>query len=114
MANPEDVEIVRQLHDRLQGRGIRCWLDEKQLNPGDDLYHEIDRGIRIWDKVLLCASKDSLTSGWVDDEITIALETEKELLKSMQQKVRKITERLVSGSENMGEKSARWQTAAHH
>lgn len=88
--NKADKQFARQLHDRLQGRGIRCWLDEKQLNPGDDLYHEIDRGIRVWDKVLLCASKDSLTSAWVDDEITIALEKEKELLKSTQQKLLKI------------------------
>lgn len=88
--NKTDKPFARQLHDRLQGRGIRCWLDEKDLNPGDDLYDGIDRGIRVWDKVLLCASKDSLVSGWVDDEITIALEKEKELLKSTQKKLLKI------------------------
>jgi hypothetical protein len=88
--NKADKQFARQLHDRLQGKGIRCWLDEKQLNPGDDLYHEIDRGIRVWDKVLLCASKDSLASGWVDDEITIALEKEKELLKTTKRNLLKI------------------------
>ncbi len=30
--------------------------------PGNDLHEGIDRGIRLWDKVLLCASKASLTS----------------------------------------------------
>ena len=88
--NHEDKQFARQLHDRLQRKGIRCWLDEKELNPGDDLYHGIDRGIRVWDKVLLCASKHSLKSWWVDNEITIALERERELSKSTKEKPLKI------------------------
>lgn len=60
-----DKAFARQLHDYLQGRGIRCWLDEHQLLPGHDIFEEVDRGIKMWDKVLLCASKDSLTSWWV-------------------------------------------------
>jgi hypothetical protein len=64
-----DKPFARHLHDTLQGRGIRCWLDEKQLLPGDDIYERVDEGIRLWDKVLLCCSKHSLTSWWVDNEI---------------------------------------------
>ncbi|HKP71316.1 MAG TPA: toll/interleukin-1 receptor domain-containing protein, partial [Pyrinomonadaceae bacterium] len=60
-----DKSFARRLHDALQGRGIRCWLDEHQLLPGDDIYKMVDQGIRLWDKVLLCCSKDSLTSWWV-------------------------------------------------
>ena len=41
----------------LQSGGIRCWLDERQLLPGDDIYDMVDRGIRLWDKVLLCCSE---------------------------------------------------------
>jgi TIR domain/Pentapeptide repeats (8 copies) len=48
-----DQSFARRLHDQLQGRGIRCWLDEHQLLPGDDIYEQIDRGIRFWHKVLL-------------------------------------------------------------
>jgi uncharacterized protein YjbI with pentapeptide repeats len=70
-----DKAFARRLHDQLQGRGIRCWLDEHQMRPGDDIYEEIDRGIRFWDKVLLCCSKASLTSWWVDTEINKAFET---------------------------------------
>jgi len=50
----EDKPFARRLHDTLQGQGIRCWLDEKQILPGDDIYEHVDRGIRLWDKVLLC------------------------------------------------------------
>ena len=77
----EDKSFARRVHDALQGRGIRCWLDEKQLLPGDNIYAEVDRGIRLWDKVLLCASKHSLTSGWADDEIKHAFAKEKQLFK---------------------------------
>ena len=32
--------------DRLQGRGIRGWLDAHQLLSGDNLHEGIDQGIR--------------------------------------------------------------------
>lgn len=82
-----DKSFARRLHDQLQGRGIRCWLDEHEMLPGDDIYDAVDRGIRLWDKVLLCASKDSLTSWWVDGEIDKAFTKERQILKERREKV---------------------------
>jgi len=82
-----DKLFARALHNALQSRGIRCWLDEKQLLPGHDIYDEVDRGIRLWDKVLLCCSQHSLNSWWVDNEIANALAKEQWLMKERGRKV---------------------------
>src|SRR5262245_54095145 len=64
-----DKTFALALRDTLQAHGIRCWLDEKQLLPGDSLYEHIDRGIRLWDKFLLCCSEHPLKpASWVDKE----------------------------------------------
>jgi len=82
-----DAAFARQLHDRLQGQGIRCWLDEHQMNPGDKIVREVSQAIRVWDKVLLCCSETALQSWWVDKEITMVLGKEEELSKQRGEEV---------------------------
>ncbi|MCH9655839.1 MAG: toll/interleukin-1 receptor domain-containing protein [Planctomycetes bacterium] len=77
--SPEDKIFAQRLHDALQARGIRCWLDEKPLLPADGIH--VERKIKIWDKILLCASKHSLTSHWVNQEIAKTFSMEAEQLK---------------------------------
>ncbi len=71
-----DKEFATQLHDDLQAVGVRCWLDGKDLKPGDRIADQVDRAIQVHDKVLLVLSRASLESQWVKHEIRHALRLE--------------------------------------
>ena len=86
----KDKPFARRVHDQLQARGIRCWLDEHQMHPGDDIYAHVDRGIRLWDKVILCCSEASLNSWWVGRELDTAFEREMQLNKNRGDTVLKV------------------------
>lgn len=80
----KDDRFAVKLHDALQAKGIRCWLDKHEILPGDNLTKRINEGIRLWDKVLLCCSRNSMTPStgwWVTDEIRRALQKERQLQK---------------------------------
>ena len=83
----EDSAFSLRLYNALQSSGVRAWLDKKQMLPGDDIYEEVHKGIRSWDKLLLCCSKSSLSSWWVDSEIDEAFQKERELFKTRGHKV---------------------------
>lgn len=64
-----DRPFATKLHDHLQAKGIRCWLDEHQTRLKDDSLQRVERGISRWDRILLCCSEAALKSWWVDKEI---------------------------------------------
>jgi hypothetical protein len=72
-----DKQFARRLHNGLQNRGVRCWLDEHDLKPGDRILDVVNDAIRLHDKILLCCSESSLNSWWVKDEIRKAMERER-------------------------------------
>lgn len=73
----EDKAFARRLYDQLQGQGIRCWLDEETLHPGERILDCVNEAIRVHDRLLLCCSRASLSSWWVKDEILKAIERER-------------------------------------
>ena len=83
----EDEIFAQRLYEALQVRGLSCWLDRHKLLPGDDIFEQVDQGIKLWDKILLCCSKNSLTSWWVDNEINTAFEKEQQLMRQHGRKV---------------------------
>jgi hypothetical protein len=75
-----DKEFARKLYQDLRSLGIDLWFDEGQILPGYRLIDEIDRGIKLWDKMILVCSANSLsarTGWWVEEELTRALQKER-------------------------------------
>ncbi len=70
-----DKAAVRELYKRLLADGIRPWLDEEDLLPGQDWQLEIPRAVRNSDVVLVCLSTESVDkTGYVQKEIKFALD----------------------------------------
>lgn len=82
-----DRPFAWKLHEHLQARGVRCWLDEHQVRQKGVSFKRLDRGMHAGAKVLLCCSRDSLTSWWVDNEIDFACERERRLMQDRGRKV---------------------------
>jgi hypothetical protein len=80
--NHSDSVFANRLYNGLQANGIRAWIDTESMLPGDNIYEKIQEGIQQNDKVLLCCSKPSLESGWVDSEINRILQKEWDLFKA--------------------------------
>ncbi|MCW3107097.1 MAG: pipB2 2 [Segetibacter sp.] len=82
----QDSNFAKTLHTRLLKNNIQSWFDEEHVFPADNILDAVDHGIRRWDKVLLCCSKNSLNSPWVDREIDKALQKEEDLWRERGQK----------------------------
>jgi len=57
------------------------------VGAGEDIIGAISRGIRSSNKVLLCCSRASLNSWWVDAELRMALSKERALSAQRQKRV---------------------------
>ena len=65
----EDQEFADRLYEGLQNKGVRCWFAPHDVKGGEKLHEQIDKAIRLHDKLLLILSKDSMKSEWVKTEI---------------------------------------------
>jgi hypothetical protein len=76
----EDAAFARRLANAFEASGVRVWLDEKQIVPGQFIDQAIQKGIAASDRFVLCCSKASLeNSWWVDSEVTSIFEKERQL-----------------------------------
>lgn len=70
----EDKAVVRSLHHRLVQSGVRAWMDEVDLLPGQDWQSEIARVLAESDFVIACISRNSVRkNGYVQKELRTAL-----------------------------------------
>lgn len=71
-----DAKFARWLRDELVSYGVPVWIDGRRMKLGESVEKSIEAAIASGSKVLLCASKNSLQSIWVQKEIKIALSHE--------------------------------------
>ena len=62
------------LHADLQQKGVRCWFAPEDLKIGDKFRMRIDESIRVYDKLMVILSENSIRSPWVEEEVEAALE----------------------------------------
>ena len=75
----EDIEHARSLKNALEKTGLKVWFDRDSLNAGDNWKKIIRKEIKASKHFLMLLSNNSiLKSGYVKDEIEIALEILKE------------------------------------
>ena len=61
-----DAQWVCTLKDTLQSRGIRVWMDQNEIRPGDLFAEALNQGIESCSCVLLVISPDAIRSQWVN------------------------------------------------
>ena len=70
-----DKKVVRQLYYRLRADDFDPWLDEENLEAGQDWEREIRKAVRNSEVVIVCLSHGSITkTGYIQKEIKFALD----------------------------------------
>ncbi len=82
----KNKDFARKLYEALITKGVNVFFDEKKMKPGDTIFDSISRGIGLYDKTILVCSKDSLESWWVDQELELITEKERNLQKETSEK----------------------------
>lgn len=73
----KDQEFADRLHADLQNKGVRCWFAPHDLKIGDRFQEVIEQSIRVYEKLLLILSENSVNSHWVEREVQAAMEKER-------------------------------------
>lgn len=71
-------QFVKKLTNDLNQSGIKIWLDENELKPGDSIKPKIEKALRDSQWVILVPTAEDRGSSWVYKEIDLAYEQEKE------------------------------------
>jgi uncharacterized protein YjbI with pentapeptide repeats len=74
-----DDLFSQRLYNDLQAAGVRCWRWKEDAKWGRSLMRSIDEAVRLYDKLVVICSDQSLNSPAVIHEIERALQKEDEL-----------------------------------
>lgn len=71
----EDREQIRVLYRRLVQAGVKPWMDDEDLLPGQDWEYEIRKAVKASHVCIVCLSQRSITKpGFVQKEIGFAVD----------------------------------------
>ncbi|HYV07072.1 MAG TPA: adenylate/guanylate cyclase domain-containing protein [Blastocatellia bacterium] len=74
-----DKPVVRELYERLRADGFDPWLDEENLEAGQEWEKEIPKAVRNSDVAIVCLSPGSINKrGYVQKEIKFSLDVAEE------------------------------------
>jgi TIR domain/Pentapeptide repeats (8 copies) len=74
-----DDAFSERLYNDLQANGVRCWRWKEDAKWGKTLMRSIDEAVRLYDKLIIICSEQSLNSPAVIREIERALQKEDDL-----------------------------------
>src|SRR5215469_7073892 len=77
-SSDKDRVFTEQLHADLRRNGVHCWFAPEDMKIDDKIRYRIDESIRLYDKLLLVLSEQSVNSPWVEQEVETALAKERE------------------------------------
>jgi len=60
----KDKDVVREIATRLKADGVKVWLDEWEIQPGDNIPHKIEEGLEYFRVLVLCMSARAFGSDW--------------------------------------------------
>jgi hypothetical protein len=84
----KDKPFVRKLYEAISRKGTTVYLDEKKMKPGDNIHDSISEAIKVYDKLILVCSENSINSWWVEKELERVYAKERELQKERGKKYR--------------------------
>jgi hypothetical protein len=74
----KNEDFAKRLHGKMRDEGLRVWFAPEDVRGGKKLHEQIDQAIRVYDKLLLILSSESMNSEWVRTEIRKARQAERE------------------------------------
>ena len=72
----KNQDFAERLHSKMRDKGLRVWFSPEDIQGGKKLHEQIDEAIRVYDKLLLVLSPESMNSEWVRTEIRKARKAE--------------------------------------
>jgi uncharacterized protein YjbI with pentapeptide repeats len=72
----KDQDFAERLYTDLQSEGVRCWYSPADLHIGEKIGPHIDETTRLYDKLIVVLSQDSIASSWVAYEVAQAMNKE--------------------------------------